>query len=251
MTTQETRPSTSRRSVLRAAAWTAPVVVATAAAPAASASGATVLTPAQTGTSVFAGQPGTVAVRLTAGGAPVVGQAVQFTVAGGYASLSQSSAVTDSDGVASIQVTPRTATATVNLTASTSTASTALTVLAKRPQLTITPTAASAAGDVLLTLSGTGFLGTTATGNAYGAGLYATAWLASKWSDETPLTFDYLAVKYAAAPGISADGTFSGLTFTVPGSALTKGESYAIAVSAAHQYSANPQFNAHAIFTAQ
>lgn len=251
MTTFEPRPSTSRRSVLRAAAWTAPVVVAAAAAPAASASGATVLTPTQTGSSVLAGQPAVVAVKLTVGGSPVAGQAVQFAVSSGFAALSQTSVFTDGDGIASIQVTPRTATSTVSLTATTGTASTALTVVAKRPQLTITPTSASVASDVEFTLSGIGFLGTTASGNAYGAGFYVTAWPSAKWSDEAPLTFDYLAVKYAANPGLSADGKFSGLKFTVPQAVLTAGQSYAIAVSAAHQYSANPQFNAHATFTAQ
>lgn len=247
-----TRPlPTSRRTVLRAAAWSAPVVAVAAAAPAASASGTPALVPTQTGATVFAGESALVAVKLTSGGAPIAGQAIQFAISDGFATLSQTAAMTDASGVASISVIPKTATSTVSITATSGATSTSLTVVAKRPQVTITPTSGAVTTDVEFTLSGQGFLGQTSSGNAYGAGFYLTAWKASDWSDGNPLSFSYLAVKYAPAPGISSSGTFSGLKFTVPASVLTAGTDYAIAVSAAHQYSAQPQFNAHAIFSAQ
>lgn len=99
-------PALSRRAVVGAAAWSAPVIVLTASSPALAVSAAFTLTVTVRPAELASGDSGSVIARIVDGnGSPVAGQVVVFSAAPAGLALESSSAVTDVLGMCSTVVT--------------------------------------------------------------------------------------------------------------------------------------------------
>lgn len=240
-------PATTRRSVLRAAAWSAPVVAVAVATPFAAATTTTLtLEPVETGAVVLAGQPATVSVRVLQNGVALPSQSVTFTlVSPGWATLSSPTATAGPDGIASIVVTPTSSNQVLTVQATAGTSTTPLTVVVQRPRVTITSapiTDPTIAND--LTFTGEGFYNLTDAGaNAYANGIYWVINEVGGWDETVPLPGTNLDQGWITSWtwGL-VNGAFTA-TITIAANRLESGKQYVLATAAAHGNSQIPQFH--------
>lgn len=254
MPSNDTLPAApARRSVLRAAAWSLPVVAVSVATPFAAATTAPTLEPVATGAVVLAGQTATVSVRVARGGVAAPGEVVAFALLSpGRGTLSAPTAVAGSDGVATVTVTPTSSNQVITVQASAEGATANLTVVVQRPKITITssPITDPAAANTM-TFAGEGFYNLTGSGgDAYASGVYVVVNEVGDWNENVPLPGANLAQIWINAASLGrVNGAFTG-SITIAAGVLQSGTQYALAAAAAHGNSQNPQFHSQAaLFT--
>lgn len=225
------RSELSRRGIVRAAAWSAPVIATAVAAPLAAASTETV-TVQNVGSagSVYGGETSSIVVEVRRGGAVAVGETVSFVIVSGSGTLGSASAVTDAQGRATASLVVSVSDSVVVVSASTLGASASIPVTALAPAITVTPNAGvDPTVSNAFAITGRGFVGAQAVN-----GVYVTIFKKSAWSGNAALTFNYEAVAYV--PRLTA-GAFS-TSLTIAANQFLPTEQYHAATSAAHGLSA-------------
>lgn len=241
-----------RRTVMRGAAWSVPVIATAVGAPAAAASVPTqTISLAEEIIPGLAGVANTALFRVMLGGIPVASQDVSFLVSSGYATLASPSGVTDSNGYVEVSFTPQQAGGTLVIQASTGGGLGLATALTLPPRISVSPSLISdPSAATTFTVVGEGFVDvsvhpatTTGTLND-GNGVYVVILPKSTWSGDAPLSAETVSGGQAWVPKAFpvggaqvSNGNFT-VSLTVPGGQFDPEVEYHVGTSAAHGLSA-------------